>query len=106
MGWTDYHLNEFIIKGQRYTIPNMIGNPSSCGQYRSDIKLEEFRFRKNEKFLYSYDFTAGWEFEVGLEMILLPNKARFILFVLLVVVLLLMKNVVEHIDSINLRIIG
>ena len=46
MGWTDYHLNEFIIKGRRYTIPNMIGNPSVCGKYGSDIKLEEFKFRK------------------------------------------------------------
>jgi hypothetical protein len=62
MGWTDYHLNEFTIKGQRYTIPNMIGNLSACGKYGSDIKLEEFGFRKNEKFLYTYDFTAGWEF--------------------------------------------
>jgi len=69
MGWTDYHLNEFIIKGQRYTIPNAIGYPSSNGKYGSDIKLEEFRFRDNEKFLYTYDFTAGWEFEVRLEKI-------------------------------------
>ena len=50
MGWTDYHLNEFIIKGQRYTIPNMIGSTSACGKYGSDIKLEEFRFRKRGKF--------------------------------------------------------
>lgn len=52
MGWTDYHLNEFIIKGKRYTIPNAIGEPSSCGIDGSDIKLEEFSFRKNEKLLY------------------------------------------------------
>ncbi len=76
MGWTDYHLNEFIIKGQSYTIPNMIGNPSSCGQYGSDIKLEDFKFRKNEKFLYSYDFTAGWEFEVRLETIDFPKDKK------------------------------
>ena len=76
MGWTDYHLNEFIIKGQKYTIPNMIGNPSACGTYGSDIKLEEFKFRKNEKFLYSYDFTAGWEFEVRLENINSPQAKK------------------------------
>lgn len=69
MGWTNYHLNEFTIKGQRYTIPNMIGNPSSCGHYGSNIKLENFKFKTNEKFLYWYDFTAGWEFEVRLETI-------------------------------------
>lgn len=72
MGWTDYHLNEFIIKDTRYTIPNMIGNTSACGRYGSDIKLASFQFKKNEKFLYSYDFTAEWKFEVRLETILDP----------------------------------
>jgi hypothetical protein len=76
MGWTDYHLNEFIIKEQRYTIPNMIGYPSSCGTYGSDVKLEKFGFRKNEKFLYTYDFTAGWEFEVRLEIIDSPKHGK------------------------------
>ncbi len=76
MSWTDYHLNEFIIKGQRYTIPNMIGNHSACGKYGSDVKLEEFKFRKNEKFLYMYDFTAGWEFEVRLEEINSPQPKK------------------------------
>ena len=69
MGWTDYHLNEFIIKGRKYTIPNSIAYSSSCGEYGSNIELQKFNFRKNEKFLYSYDFTAGWEFEVRLETI-------------------------------------
>lgn len=69
MGWTDYHLNEFIIKGRKYTIPNSIAYSSPCGEYGSNIELQKFNFRKNEKFLYSYDFTAGWEFEVCLETI-------------------------------------
>jgi hypothetical protein len=76
MGWTDYHLNEFIIKGQRYTIPNMIGYPSPNGTYGSDIVLEKFDFKKNEKFLYTYDFTAGWEFEVRLETIDSPKPKK------------------------------
>jgi len=46
----------------------MIAYSSSCGECGSNIKLEEFNFRKNEKFLYMYDFTAGWEFEVRLEI--------------------------------------
>ena len=33
MGWTDYHLNEFIIKGRKYNVPNMIAYSSSCGEY-------------------------------------------------------------------------
>jgi hypothetical protein len=69
MGWTDYHLNEFMIHGCRYTIPNMIGNTSGGGRYGSKIYVSEFKLRKNSKFLYSYDFTAGWEFEIRLEEI-------------------------------------
>lgn len=69
MGWTDYHLNEFIIHGCRYTIPNMIGNTSGGGRYGSDIALSEFKFRKNIKISYVYDFTARWEFELRLEKI-------------------------------------
>jgi pRiA4b ORF-3-like protein len=76
MGWTNYHLNEFIIHGRRYTIPNMIGNSSSCGGDGLDIKLEKFGFRKNEKFLYMYDFTAGWNFEVRLEKTNFPQDKK------------------------------
>lgn len=76
MGWTDYHLNEFIIHGKRYSIFNMIGNASPNGEYGSNIKLEDLKFRKNEKFIYSYDFTAGWEFEIRLEKIELPQKQK------------------------------
>jgi len=31
MGWTDYHLNEFMIKRHRYTVPNAIGMTSGGG---------------------------------------------------------------------------
>ena len=43
MGWTDYHLNEFIIHGKRYSIFNMIGNASPNGKYGSNIKLEDLK---------------------------------------------------------------
>lgn len=76
MGWTDYHLNEFIIHGQRYTIPNAIGTASACGKYAEKVVLEEFMFRKNEKFLYTYDFTAGWEFEIRLEKSDIPQDKK------------------------------
>ena len=67
MGWTDYHLNEFVIKGRKYSVPNRVAYSSPCGEYGSKMTLEDFNFRKNEKFLYMYDFTAGWEFKVRLE---------------------------------------
>ena len=58
MGWTDYHLNEFIIHGKRYTIPNCGGMPSPNGKYGTKIKLSDMKFRLNKKFLYNYDFTG------------------------------------------------
>ena len=76
MGWTDYHLNEFIIHGKRYTIPNWGGMPSPNGEYGTKIKLSDLKFRLNKKFLYNYDFTACWEFEIRLEKIAFANAKK------------------------------
>ena len=70
MGWTDYHLNTFLIHGRWYTIPNQIGMVSPTGHYRTKVKLSELRFRLRQKFLYNYDFTTGWVFEIRLEKVL------------------------------------
>ena len=70
MGWTDYHLNEFIIHGKRYTIPNWGGMPSANGHYGTEVRLSDLKFRLRKRFLYNYDFTAGWEFEIRLEKII------------------------------------
>jgi len=72
MGWTDYHLNEFTIKGQGYTIPNRIGNVSGGGISGSNIKLQELKLKQKSKILYDYDFTARWKFELKLESIEAP----------------------------------
>ena len=67
MGWTDYHLNQFTIKKKGYTIPNRIGYISGGGICAHNILLDELGFKKNEKFFYEYDFTAGWKFEMLVE---------------------------------------
>ena len=76
MGWTDYHLNEFSIHGKRYSIANNIGMASPNGTFAEKIKLQDLRIRLNRKFLYAYDFTAGWEFEIRLEKILTNNEKK------------------------------
>lgn len=75
MGWTDYHLNEFIIHGKHYTIPNNVGmTPDGCdGRH---VSLQELKLRLKRKFLYTYDFTAGWEFEIRLEKVLPANDKK------------------------------
>lgn len=77
MGWTNYHLNEFSIKGKKYTVGNQIGNMSGGGHYGSDMRLYEFQLRKNDKFLYNYDFMANWDFELRLESINPPQEKKF-----------------------------
>lgn len=67
MGWTDYHLNEFIIHGEHYTIPNQIGMISGGGIYARDISLKSLKLRLNRNFQYQYDFTTGWEFQICFE---------------------------------------
>ena len=76
MGWTDHHLNEFIIHGKKYTIPNCGGMPSPSGEYGTKIKLSDMEFRLNRKFLYNYDFTAGWEFEIRLEKVVSTDPKK------------------------------
>lgn len=55
MRWSDDHLHQFRIHGKRYNIAR-IG-----GIWFSDdpdiVRLEDFHFRINERFLYEYDFT-------------------------------------------------
>ncbi len=107
MGWTDYHLNEFIIKGKRYTIPNSIGYPSSNGEYGTHVKLKKFGFKENEKFLYTYDFTEGWEFEVRLERINSPQTGKIHpVCISGSGTSLLRKNAADLMDSMSLGITG
>ena len=53
-GWSDDHLNLFHIHGQDYGVYHDGGiifskNPNL-------VKLSDFKFRKNERFTYEYDF--------------------------------------------------
>src|SRR5215813_8139905 len=56
--WTDYHLHRFRIRGKEYGIPRL-GGPWYSRNAR-DIRLIDFHFRVNERFLYEYDFTDGF----------------------------------------------
>ncbi|MGH9400613.1 MAG: plasmid pRiA4b ORF-3 family protein [Terriglobia bacterium] len=63
--WSDLHLHRFHIHGQDYGI-GRIGGPG----FSSDpckVRLGDFQFRMNERFLYEYDFGDRWEHEVRME---------------------------------------
>jgi hypothetical protein len=64
LGWTDEHLNRFVIQGREYGIA-YIGGMS----FRDDprrVWLADFGFRPHERFHYEYDFTDGWQHLRGL----------------------------------------
>jgi Plasmid pRiA4b ORF-3-like protein len=54
MGWDDAHLHRFRIRGKDYGLSRIGG----IG-FRDDphqVRLDDFHFRPNERFLYEYDF--------------------------------------------------
>ena len=61
MGWDDDHLHRFRIHGRDYGNA-YVGGPS-FGEDAASVPLSWFRFRSPERFLYEYDFTAGWQLE-------------------------------------------
>ena len=65
MGWTDFHLHQFVIRGKRYGVSRIgsIGFADDSDQ----VRLSDFRFRWHERFLYEYDFGDLWQHEIRLE---------------------------------------
>lgn len=65
MGWSDLHLNRFVIHGKDFGVAH-IGGMSFRNDPRT-VKLSDFHFRLRERFLYEYDFGDRWEHEIRLE---------------------------------------
>jgi hypothetical protein len=75
MGWTNSHLHEFQISGQRYGMP-------ADDEIMDDIAppLDDRHHKVGDvlgttvpSFSYVYDFGDGWEHTVVVEQIMLPN---------------------------------
>lgn len=64
MGWDDFHLHQFLIRGKRYGVSRLYG-PHFLENGR-DVPLHRFQFRPYERFLYEYDFGDRWEHEIRL----------------------------------------
>lgn len=75
MGWSDVHLNRFLIHGAWYGVPRS-GGLAFSGP--SDKSLSSFEFRVGERFLYEYDLTACWRHQIRIENVLaLGPKRRY-----------------------------
>jgi hypothetical protein len=64
-GWSDEHLHRFRIHGRDYGV-RRDGGPGFSQDARQ-VRLGDFRFRPNERFLYEYDFGDRWQHEVRIE---------------------------------------
>ena len=73
-GWSDFHLHRFRIRGQDYSVGQTIVTDLDING--DEIKLVDFRFRVNERFLYEYDFGDWWQHEVRIERRLPFEKKR------------------------------
>jgi len=70
MGWQDYHLHQFVINGECYSVISI-----EADMLGDDFK-DEKRFKLNRvipgekfKFTYEYDFGDGWDHTILVEKI-------------------------------------
>ena len=74
LGWTDEHLNRFVIHGREYGVSHFGGIGFRDDPHR--VQLIDLGLRVGERFLYEYDFTDGWQHNVRLERILPLDPRR------------------------------
>ncbi len=74
LGWNGEHLNRFVIHGREYGVAH-IGGVGFADDPR-DVRLADFRLRVGERFLYEYDFTDGWRYDVRVEQLLPLQPGR------------------------------
>ena len=63
MGWSDDHLHQFRIHGKRYGVARIGG--ISFSDDPDTVRLKDLGFRINERFIYEYDFTDGWQLSLS-----------------------------------------
>jgi hypothetical protein len=68
MGWSDYHLHQFVISGVYYGTPD----PEFDFEIKNEkrVKLKQVISEVKKKFIYEYDFGDSWEHVILLEKIL------------------------------------
>lgn len=73
MGWTGYHLHQFVINGEYYGIPSDEDWVPVIDE--RDYALADVAPHEKSKFIYVYDFGDDWEHEIVVEKIL-PDDSQ------------------------------
>jgi len=71
MGWMDYHLHQFIIDGEFYSVPSSEDWEPVIDERK--FKLEKIAPAIKSKFVYEYDFGDSWRHQIVVEKILPPS---------------------------------
>jgi len=75
MGWDDYHLHQFVIKGESYSVisreADMLGDDFTD---EKKVKLSKVIPEEKFKFTYEYDFGDGWGHTILVEKIFRPEE--------------------------------
>jgi len=70
MGWSDYHLHQFIIDEEYYGEPH----PDYGSEMKDEKKVKLFHVAsQGDKFAYEYDFGDSWWHVILVEKILRPE---------------------------------
>ena len=78
LGWTDSHLHEFVINGQRYAEPDPEGLEEITQQDERRVVLADALGRGARTFEYRYDFGDDWHHAVVVEDCFVPPQANFV----------------------------
>ena len=75
MGWTNSHLHEFNIAGQRYGIPDDEGFDDLPMIDERRARLAQFTGSGLKRFTYTYDFGDSWDHDLRVEQRLARDPA-------------------------------
>lgn len=80
MGWTNSHLHQFEIDGERYGDPELLNDDFGDVECEDStrMKLSEILpvSGKRFRFMYEYDFGDGWQHEIFFEGCPVPEKRK------------------------------
>lgn len=76
MGWTNSHLHQFVIEGRRYGIPDDEWQDELPLLPDDRTTLDEAIGDSVKDFIYEYDFGDGWDHQVTVQMVMLPDGER------------------------------
>jgi len=66
MGWSNYHLHEFVIDGVSYGVPDK----ETLFENEKNVRLSKVVSEEKTKFAYIYDFGDYWQHKILIEKIL------------------------------------